>query len=85
LAPQAILFFDVFEQVDFSDSTVVGHQYDYNQRSPFLTKYLKCDACASTLLPETLDEMMPVWQRSCGCTMDWLDSGSFLDRAQDAA
>ena len=33
--------------------TVVGHQYDY-QWGPILTKNLKCDACASTLLQETV-------------------------------
>jgi len=37
----------------FWASIVVGHQQEY-QRGPVLTKYLKCDACASTLLPETL-------------------------------
>ena len=31
-----------------------GHQYDY-QWGPLFTKYLKCDARTSTLLPETLD------------------------------
>jgi len=33
--------------------TDMGHKYD-NQWGPLLTKYLKCDARASTLLPETV-------------------------------
>jgi len=33
--------------------TDLGHQYDY-QWGSLLTKYLNCDVCASTLLPETL-------------------------------